>query len=71
MPNADSLIVHDRKLKTYSLFPSNVDVGICLISGLDEMHLRKNTNIDIMTVKTSTDVNAQQPEGYFLVGFPK
>ncbi len=67
----ENLIVHDKKLIMKSWENAGLDFGVIKLSVLDAANLRLNPRVNILEDRIWRHLDKANPEGYYLIGFPK
>ena len=68
---AESVPVHSSNFRTYSATEFGIDFGVADITGLDRENILKNNRIEIMTEQGWKNLHLANPEGYYIIGYPK
>jgi hypothetical protein len=68
---AESVPVHNSNFRTYSTTDFGIDFGVVVITGLDRENILKNNRIEIMTEQGWKNLHLANPEGYYIIGYPK
>jgi hypothetical protein len=71
VPDADALIVHNRKLMCNYFYNDEFDFGIIEITGLDKAHLENNNKISPVTDLIWKNISKVIPDGFYIVGYPE
>jgi hypothetical protein len=69
IPGAETFPVHNRDMKTF--VADDIDFGFAVITGLDEMNIRNNNQVQIMTEQVWRNVQGAYPEGFYIIGYPQ
>lgn len=69
--NAGSIPLNLRSLRLKSWSTNNLDAGVIEIGFLEGVNLLRNNSIRPMDVQICMNVDNAQPEGYYLIGFPR
>jgi hypothetical protein len=68
---AESVVVHNRDLTTYSAREQGMDFGVVALTGLDRDNLIGGGRVVVMTEQIWKNLHLAQPEGYYIVGYPQ
>lgn len=71
IPGAESIPVHHRDMEMFSANESGIDFGVVKILGLDRANILRNDQVKPMTEQVWKNVHLAQPEGYYVLGYPK
>jgi len=67
---AQSVLVHDRNLLTYSALGSGIDFGVAAIVGLDAENIVAGGRVVAITEEIWRNIESANPDGYYLIGYP-
>jgi len=68
---AESIPVNHQALHLFSAAKGQVDLGFARVTGLEEVNIRKNNRVEIMTDQVWRNLHLARPEGYCLLGYPE
>lgn len=68
---AESVPVHSSNFRTSSATEFGIDFGFANITGLDRENILKNNRIKIMSEQGWKNLHIANPEGYYIIGYPK
>jgi len=71
IPGAESVVVHNRDLMMFSACEQGMNFGVVAIAGLDETNIVNGGRVLVMTEQIWKNLHLAQPEGYYIVGYPK
>ena len=67
---ADTLPAHNKLPAAHYQYAGGLDFGMIVIEGLDELHVRSNESLSLMTEQGWANLESSDPDGYYLIGFP-
>jgi hypothetical protein len=71
IPHAESVVVHDRNLMTYSGMGQGIDFGAVAIMGLDAANIVAGGRVVAITEEIWRNLEVARPDGYYLIGYPQ
>jgi hypothetical protein len=69
IPGAESVMVHDRNLMTYSPRGHKIDFGAVAILGLDAENIVAGGRAAPITEEIWRNIESANPDGYYLIGY--
>lgn len=70
IPQAESVIVHDRDLMVYSALSEGIDFGTVAIMDLDAANIMAGGRVVAITEEIWRNMESANPDGYYLIGYP-
>jgi len=68
--DASTLPAHNKQPTAYYQYGRGRDFGMIVLDGLDELHVRSNEGLVLMTEQGWANLEGSNPEGYYVFGFP-